>query len=219
LPESGNKSRGRPPKHDSEKRISQRLAVPRQTINVARRHVITAESYPVMQSWPQYHVLEAKSYVEKLPEPERPKAVEIIAQPGIPSGDSVALLRNLATSSLSASPCTISLRSATIGLAHDSQASRRARGLGHPGGFADNTRYTHLFPVFAPAGITGGSVLGLMACRMSREAPDSEGLRCSNSHEPLVRNDNRPDQSQGACHVEGDRCATRRVDSRAIGLL
>ena len=36
----------------------------------AQTHVAIADIFPFMQSWPQYRVLEAKEYVEQLPEVE-----------------------------------------------------------------------------------------------------------------------------------------------------
>lgn len=44
-----NPKGGRPSKSDAEAKISERIGVPRQTINLARQHVKAAEKYPVLK--------------------------------------------------------------------------------------------------------------------------------------------------------------------------
>lgn len=62
-----------------------------------QRHVETADAYPVFQKpdWKQYHVLEAREALSKLPEEERPKAVAIIDEPGIPPREALTMLKNI----------------------------------------------------------------------------------------------------------------------------
>jgi hypothetical protein len=99
LPESGKKSgRGRPPKPDAGERIAERTGIPRQTIDAAQNHVATVDDYlpTTGQGWKQYHVLEAREHLERMPEPERVKAAKLIDQPGIPPKQAVAVLGNLA---------------------------------------------------------------------------------------------------------------------------
>lgn len=97
-PESGHKSRGRPVEPGSLRRVEERIGIPRTTINKAERHVETADAFPAFQSpaWKQYHVLEAKEQLDKLPASDRPKAVAIIDQPGIPPQAALPILRNIA---------------------------------------------------------------------------------------------------------------------------
>jgi len=65
----------------------------------AQQHVETAEAYPELQGpgWKQYHVLEAREKLEKLPEPERPKAVALVSRPGIDPRSATEMIGNLAT--------------------------------------------------------------------------------------------------------------------------
>jgi hypothetical protein len=99
LVESAKTSKGgRPPKKAApEQQIAERIGVPRETVNKAERHVATANTYPVMQSpdWKQYHVLEAKEALEKLPEEERPVVVAMVGEPGIPPKLAIELIRNV----------------------------------------------------------------------------------------------------------------------------
>jgi hypothetical protein len=98
-PESGQVSkpaRGPSRTPGSIREVSDRIGRPRSTIHEAEQHVTTADTYPVMQTWPQYHVLEAKSHLEKLPEEERPKAVAIVSRPAVPSAKAVDALSKLA---------------------------------------------------------------------------------------------------------------------------
>jgi ParB-like chromosome segregation protein Spo0J len=90
---------GRPPKSGiSEARIAERTGIPRTTARDSEAHVETAEAFPVFQKpdWRQYHVLEAREALNKLPEPERPKVVALIDQPGIPPKDAIQTLANVA---------------------------------------------------------------------------------------------------------------------------
>lgn len=103
LAESANESprkRGGQPKSDAETKIAERIGVPQKTINAARHHVETAESFPVFQApgWKQYHVLEARECLDKFGNGDRVKAVAIIDQPDmpIPPQAAIPILRNLA---------------------------------------------------------------------------------------------------------------------------
>lgn len=46
--------------------------------------------------WKEYHILEAQEALEKLPEPERPKALQMISEPGVPPKRAVEILHNMA---------------------------------------------------------------------------------------------------------------------------
>jgi hypothetical protein len=62
--ESGRKSsRGRPPEPGSSRDIERRTGLDRSTVQMAETHVATADTFPFMQPWPQYRVLEAKEYL------------------------------------------------------------------------------------------------------------------------------------------------------------
>lgn len=97
-PESGRNSDGRPSEPGSLRRVSERLGVPRQTLNDATRHVAAADAFPLLQKpdWKQYQALEAKEHLERLPEPERAEAARLVDQPGIPPAEALPILRNLA---------------------------------------------------------------------------------------------------------------------------
>lgn len=78
--------------------VAERIGVPEATIRAAQKHVETAEAMPVFTApdVKQYHVLEAREKLERLPEGERPKATALINQAGIPPKDAIAILGNLA---------------------------------------------------------------------------------------------------------------------------
>jgi hypothetical protein len=94
--ESTNNSpkRGRPVQPDSTLQVSQRTGIPEPTIRAAETHVSTADTFPFMQSWPQYRVLEAKEHLEKLPEEEHQAVTELLSQPGIPVEKGINTRRN-----------------------------------------------------------------------------------------------------------------------------
>jgi ParB-like chromosome segregation protein Spo0J len=99
LPKSGEKSkRGRPPKVDSDSKVAERIGVPRQTIEKARERVRIAETFPVMQApdWKQDHVLKAGKALATIDEEDRPKVVKLVDQVGIPAGNAVAFISNIA---------------------------------------------------------------------------------------------------------------------------
>ena len=100
VPDSGTNSAGpgRPPNPSSEKRVAERMGVPRATLQEAKAHVETAEAFPFMQKpdWKQYHVLEAREALAKLPEPEQAQAAALVDQPGIPPSEAIPIIRNLA---------------------------------------------------------------------------------------------------------------------------
>jgi hypothetical protein len=51
------------PQPSSLRSIAEEMDVPETTIREAMQHVETAETYPFMQSWPQYQVLEARTHL------------------------------------------------------------------------------------------------------------------------------------------------------------
>jgi hypothetical protein len=98
LPQSG-KSIGRPPRAGvSQEALSDYIGTPRQTLEKAEQHVETAESYPFMQApdWKQYHVLQARESLSKLPEAERPDAVALVAHAVAPPQTITEVLGKLA---------------------------------------------------------------------------------------------------------------------------
>lgn len=78
--------------------VAERIGVPKQTIVEAQQHVEIAETIPVLAGpdVKQYHALEAREKLERIPEPERPKAVALVNQPGVPPRAAVEILGNLA---------------------------------------------------------------------------------------------------------------------------
>jgi ElaB/YqjD/DUF883 family membrane-anchored ribosome-binding protein len=98
-PSDDKTRRGRPREAGSLRRISERIGVPVQTIQDAKKHVETAEAFPFMQeaSWKQYHVLQAREQLDRIPEPDRPKVAALIDQPGIPPQAAIPILANLAS--------------------------------------------------------------------------------------------------------------------------
>lgn len=97
-PDSGQISRGRPSEPASERAVSDRVGIPRQTIQKAQQHVEIAETIPVLAGpdVKQYHALEAREKLERIPEPDRQKAVALVNQPGTPPKVAVEILGNLA---------------------------------------------------------------------------------------------------------------------------
>jgi len=95
LPDSGSKSRGRPPVPGSTNRVAELIGVPRTTIQEAEKHVAAVNTYPVFEGWKQYHAMEAAETLDKLPEEERPAFVALIDQPGIPPRDAIRTLQNV----------------------------------------------------------------------------------------------------------------------------
>lgn len=93
--ESVQKSRGRPPAPASERRVAEHIGIPKSKIQDAQAHVQAADEYPVMQSWKQYHVLEAREALGKLPDEQRQKAVALVSEPGIPPKDAIKVFRNI----------------------------------------------------------------------------------------------------------------------------
>lgn len=83
---------------DSSRAVSERLGVPAQTIREAQQHVETVEQHPELggPNWKQYHVLEAREKLERIPEPERAKAVALVSQRDILPRDATGMLSNLA---------------------------------------------------------------------------------------------------------------------------
>jgi hypothetical protein len=90
---------GRPPKNDVPLReVAERIGVPEATIRAAQKHVEIAETIPVLAGpdVKQYHALEAREKLERIPEPDRQKAVALVNQPGTPPKVAVEILGNLA---------------------------------------------------------------------------------------------------------------------------
>ncbi len=83
----------------SARDVAERIGIPVQTIRDAERHVSTVEANPFMggDDWKQYHVLEARNHLERLPEDDRPKAASLINQPATPPKTALEMLHNLAT--------------------------------------------------------------------------------------------------------------------------
>lgn len=82
----------------SARDIEERTGIPTKTATEAEQHVATAETYPFMQKpdWKQYHVLEAKEAIEKIPEEERPILAEMVSEPFIQPKTAIKLLNNAA---------------------------------------------------------------------------------------------------------------------------
>ncbi|MCA9876803.1 MAG: ParB N-terminal domain-containing protein [Thermomicrobiales bacterium] len=74
--------RGPAPVPGSEKRVAERLNIPRQTIADARQHVAAVEQYPELADLPQSAAIAAAKTITALPAPERPAA--LAAVPDIP---------------------------------------------------------------------------------------------------------------------------------------
>lgn len=92
------KSAHRPDRPGSLRDVAERIGVDPTTIVKAQQHVEIADEFPALQApdWKQYHVLEAREKLAKLPETERPKAVALVSHPGTPPKDAIAILGNLA---------------------------------------------------------------------------------------------------------------------------
>jgi hypothetical protein len=89
---------GRPKEAGSLRDVAERIGEPPMNIVKAQQHVEIAEQIPVLAGpeVKQYHALEAREKLDKIPEPERPKAVALVNQPGVPPKDAVEILGNLA---------------------------------------------------------------------------------------------------------------------------
>jgi len=86
LPDSGNKSgRGRPEKPDSEQKVAERIGVPRQTINLARQHVVAIQRYPELAPITQTDAIIVAKKLDAMPEPKREETREAVKrhEPGI----------------------------------------------------------------------------------------------------------------------------------------
>ena len=92
-------SGGRPPKDGVPVRaVSERTGIPAQTIREAQQHVEIAEAIPVLAGpdVKQYHALEAREKLERIPEPDRPKVVALVNRPGVPPKNAIEIIGNLA---------------------------------------------------------------------------------------------------------------------------
>lgn len=96
FPATGNKSRGRPREIAPRSVVAERMGVSDSTIARAEHHVDAATSYPFMQGWKQYEVLEARETLDDLPDYERPRVAALISQPGVPAKSAIAIVKNLA---------------------------------------------------------------------------------------------------------------------------
>jgi hypothetical protein len=75
------KSRGQQPKHGvARSYIADTIGVSETALRKAEQHVETAEEFPFMKAgtWRQSHVLAVREQIEKLPEPERGKAADVL---------------------------------------------------------------------------------------------------------------------------------------------
>lgn len=98
LSDSDKKSRGQPKKPNGQVQVAERLGIAQSTLSEAQRHVETADEHPFMQGpgWKQYHVLEARTHLERLPEEDRLRAANLIDQPATPPRQACEILKNLA---------------------------------------------------------------------------------------------------------------------------
>jgi len=86
---------GRPQEPTAEDKVEKHTGISRRTAHRAEAHVDTADSFPFMQSWPQYRVLEAHEWFKQLPEEEHQLVANILSQPAIPSRQAVEILQNM----------------------------------------------------------------------------------------------------------------------------
>lgn len=89
---------GRPSQPASERAVAERIGVDKKAVRDAQQHVEIAEAIPVLAGpdVKQYHALEAREKLERIPEPDRQAAVALVNQPGTPPKVAVAILGNLA---------------------------------------------------------------------------------------------------------------------------
>jgi hypothetical protein len=70
----------------SRRRAAERIGVPEKTIREAQQHVEIK----------QYHALEAREKLERIPASDRQAAIALVSQPGVPPKSAIQLLGNLA---------------------------------------------------------------------------------------------------------------------------
>lgn len=89
---------GRKLRGDSSRSLANAAGVTQTTIRRAQDHVEIAERFPFMQgaNWKQYHALEAREAIAKLPEAEQDKIAALVDQPGVPPRDAIRMIRNVA---------------------------------------------------------------------------------------------------------------------------
>lgn len=89
---------GRPKQAGSVRDVAERIGEPPVNIVRAQQHVEIAETIPALAGpdVKQYHALEAREKLERIPEPDRQKAVALVNQPGTPPKVAVEILGNLA---------------------------------------------------------------------------------------------------------------------------
>lgn len=77
--------------------VAERIGEPPMNIVKAQQHVEIVEAIPVLAGpdVKQYHALEAREKLERLPEADRPKAVALVNRAGVPPKDAVEILGNL----------------------------------------------------------------------------------------------------------------------------
>lgn len=94
-----NPGPGRPSKVDAKVRIAERIGVAQSEVTKAEQHVETAEQFPFMQrpQWKQSHVLDARRYLNDIPDEQRPAVAALLDQPGIPPVVAIPMLQNLAS--------------------------------------------------------------------------------------------------------------------------
>lgn len=90
LPDSGRKAgAGRPPKPDAETKVAERIGVPQQTLNDAKRHVAAIDAYPELAIHTQADALKIAGKLNEMPEEER---VEVRAKVAAHDGPTLARL-------------------------------------------------------------------------------------------------------------------------------
>jgi len=88
---------GRPKEAGSIRDVAERIGEPVTNIVKAQQHVEVADAFPELAGWKQYHALEFREKLERLTEDERPKAVDLIVQPGTHPTTALKVLGALAT--------------------------------------------------------------------------------------------------------------------------
>lgn len=96
--ESVRNGPGRPKQAGSVRDVSERIGVPPMKIVEAQQHVEIMGTIPVLAGpeVKQYHALEAREKLERIPEPDRPAAVALVNQMGIAPKTAIDMLGNLA---------------------------------------------------------------------------------------------------------------------------
>lgn len=82
------------PKED----VAQALGTSASSLVRSEQHVATADTYPFMQKpeWKQYHVLEAREALDKIPETEREVIASMASEAGTPQAEALKMVKNVA---------------------------------------------------------------------------------------------------------------------------